>query len=65
MVRQAHSNCSLAVLYDESAMPPDLRRAHINNDKAVLAAYGLKASATEDDIIKVLIARYQELTGNN
>lgn len=65
MVRQAHSNCSLAELYDELAMPPDLRSAHINNDKAVLAAYGLKASATEDDIIKVLIARYQELTVNN
>ena len=64
-VRRAHSDCSLAELYDESAMPPDLRSAHLNNDKAVLAAYGLRASATEDDIIKVLIARYQELTGNN
>ena len=62
-IRALHSDCSLAALYDESAMPPDLRQAHLDNDKAVLSAYGLKASATEDEILKVLIARYQSLCG--
>jgi hypothetical protein len=62
-VRELHSDCSLASLYDETAMPPDLRQAHLDNDKAVLSAYGLKASASEDEILKVLIARYQSLYG--
>lgn len=61
--REMYSDCSLAELYDESAMPPNLRKAHIENDRAVLSAYGLKSSATEDDIIKVLIVRYKELNG--
>ena len=32
--------CSLADLYDEVAMPPELRKAHQANDKAVMDAYG-------------------------
>ena len=32
-----------ADLYDEAAMPPELRKAHQENDKAVRAAYGLPA----------------------
>ena len=31
---------SLADLYDETAMPPELRKAHQDNDRAVMEAYG-------------------------
>ncbi len=33
--RNNHPDCSLADLYDETLMPPDLRKAHQANDKAV------------------------------
>ena len=38
--RALYPNCSLADLYDEVAMPPELRKAHQANDKAVMQAYG-------------------------
>ena len=38
--RALYPESSLADLYDEVAMPPELRRAHQNNDRAVMAAYG-------------------------
>ena len=38
--RALYPDASLADLYDESTMPPELRRAHQQNDKAVWAAYG-------------------------
>jgi hypothetical protein len=42
-------------------MPPDLIKAHQANDKAVLAAYGLKTSVTDRDILKLLFAMYSAL----
>ena len=33
-------NSSLATLYDELTMPPELRKAHQQNDMAVMQAYG-------------------------
>lgn len=38
--RALYPKCSLAVLYDELTMPPELRKAHQENDKAVMEAYG-------------------------
>ena len=38
--RALFPEASLADLYDETAMPPELRKAHKANDEAVLAAYG-------------------------
>ena len=38
--RALYPDCSLADLYDESVMPPELRKAHQQNDKAVMQAYG-------------------------
>jgi hypothetical protein len=38
--RNLYPNCSLADLYDEITMPPELRKAHQANDKAVMEAYG-------------------------
>ena len=38
--REQYPEASLADLYDELTMPPDLRKAHQANDKAVWEAYG-------------------------
>ncbi|MBQ7540609.1 MAG: class I SAM-dependent DNA methyltransferase, partial [Bacteroidaceae bacterium] len=38
--RAKYPNSSLADLYDELTMPPELRKAHQANDRAVMQAYG-------------------------
>ena len=43
-------------------MPPELRKAHQANDKAVMKAYGYAPSMTEPEIVADLMKRYQELT---
>lgn len=60
--RALYPDSSLADLYDEVTMPPELRKAHRHNDQAVLAAYGLKTDMPEEDIVAYLMERYEELT---
>ena len=60
--RNLYPTSSLADLYDETVMPPELRRAHRANDAAVLEAYGFPKDATESDIVARLFKMYQELT---
>ena len=61
--RNLYPNCSLADLYDELAMPVELRRAHQENDKAVMEAYGFNwKNMNEADIVAALFKLYQELT---
>ena len=52
----------LAKLYEASKMPPELRKAHQANDRAVMKAYGYAPSMTEPEIVADLMKRYQELT---
>ncbi|MCR5685692.1 MAG: methylase [Lachnospiraceae bacterium] len=47
-VRAKYPDCSLADLYDDIAMPPDLRKAHQENDKAVMRAYGFSIRDTTE-----------------
>ena len=61
--RAKYPDCSLADLYDETTMPPDLRKAHKANDQAVLAAYGFSKDTTESEIVAELMKMYQALTG--
>lgn len=61
--RALYPDCSLADLYDEIAMPKELRRAHQANDKAVLAAYGFDKNIRESQCVAELMRRYLELTG--
>lgn len=57
---------SLADLYDEVTMPPELRKAHQNNDRAVMAAYGFPVKDfTESDCVAALLRLYQQLTEGN
>ena len=61
--RAKYPDSSLADLYDEFTMPAELRKAHINNDKAVMKAYGFDIKETsESDCVAKLMRMYQELT---
>jgi hypothetical protein len=60
--RESFPHNTLADLYDPALMPEPLRRAHQNNDRVVLGVFGLPADASDDDILAVLFARYEELS---
>lgn len=60
--RAIYPDCSLADLYDETTMPVELRRAHQQNDKAVMQAYGFSIKMTESECVAALMKMYQELT---
>ena len=60
--RAIYPDSSLADLYDELTMPPELRKAHRANDLAVLEAYGFPKDASESEIVARLFKMYQELT---
>ena len=60
--RAKYPDCSLADLYDELTMPPELRKAHQLNDKAVMAAYGFDyKTMTESECVAELMKMYQKL----
>ena len=61
--RAIYPKSTLADLYDDTFMPPELRKAHQANDKAVMAAYGFPIkNFTESDCVAALMKMYQELT---
>ena len=60
--RARYPGASLADLYDPLTMPGDLRAAHAANDRAVLAAYGLKPDTPESEIVAHLFRLYAEKT---
>ena len=60
--RALYPDCSLADLYDEVTMPPELRKAHQANDKAVMSAYGFSIKMTESECVAELMKLYQKLT---
>ena len=60
--RESFPHNSLADLYDPVMMPEQLRRAHRNNDRVVLAVFGLPADATDEEILAVLFERYEALS---
>ncbi len=63
--RKNDATATLAELYQPinfNNIEIELKNAHELNDKAVLKAYGLKASATEAEIIKRLFDMYIEIT---
>ena len=61
--RALYHDSSLADLYDEVTMPPELRKAHQQNDRAVMEAYGFSVKEmTESKCVAELMKMYQELT---
>lgn len=67
--RALYPDSSLADLYDELTMPAELRKAHQQNDKAVLQAYGFDVKLLDDGneplIVAELFKLYQEMTKEN
>ena len=65
--RALYPDSSLADLYDELTMPPELRRAHQQNDRAVMDAYGFTkgtaARTSESACVAELMKLYQQLAG--
>lgn len=60
--RALYPDSSLADLYDELTMPPELRKAHQENDRAVMRAYGFSIKdTTESSCVAELMKMYQEL----
>ena len=61
--RALYPDSSLADLYDELTMPVELRKAHQDNDRAVMRAYGFDVKTmTESQCVTELFKLYQELT---
>lgn len=57
-----YPDCSIADLYDEIAMPLELRKAHEQNGRAVMQAYGFDvATTTKTSCVAKLMRRYQRL----
>ena len=60
--RALYPDSSLADLYDELTMPVELRRAHQQNDRAVMQAYGFSVKGmTESQCVAELFKLYQEI----
>lgn len=60
--RERYPDASLADLYDPATMPPELVKAHQQNDKAVMRAYGFDIkTTTESSCVAELMRRYQGL----
>lgn len=58
-----YPDSSLADLYDDLAMPPELRKAHQDNDRAVMKAYGFSIKEmTASSCVAELMRLYQGLT---
>ena len=60
--RALYPTSSFADLYDELTMPPELRKAHQLNDKAIIEAYDFNKNITESEIVSELMKMYQKLT---
>jgi hypothetical protein len=64
--RALYPDSSLADLYDDLTMPVELRKAHQNNDRAVMQAYGFDVKTmTESLCVAELFKLYKELTIHN
>ena len=60
--RALYPDSSFADLYDEVTMPPKLRKAHQNNDRAVMQAFGFSIKdMTENSCVAELLRMYQDL----
>ena len=64
--RALYPDASLADLYDQATMPPELLGAHQENDKAVMEAYGFRRGTpeyrSEAACVAALMKLYQSMT---
>ena len=62
--RARYEGSTIADMYDpeNDFLFPELAAAHAALDAAVLAAYGLPATASEDEIVNYLLTLHAQLT---
>ena len=60
--RALYPDSSLADLYDPVTMPAELLKAHRDNDRAVMGAYGFPATLVESEVVARLFKLYTSLT---
>ena len=60
--RELYKDSSYDELYDPVLMPLELRKAHIANDKAVMAAYGFNTKMSEEECVSELMKMYKKLS---
>lgn len=64
--RNLYPDSSLADLYDDLTMPPELRKAHQENDKAVMEAYGFDwRKMSESECVAELMKLYKNMIEKN
>lgn len=64
--RALYPDASLADLYDELTMPAELRKAHQENDKAVMEAYGFDwRKMSESECVAELMKLYKNMIEKN
>lgn len=63
--RKLFPESSLSDLYDSLTMPIELKKAHEENNKEVMKAYGFKNSMNDDEIATELMKMYQHLIKQN
>ena len=64
--RSLYPDSTLADLYDEALMPPELRKAHRANDKAVMQAYGFWGKLnSESECVAELMKMYEQLVAKD
>ena len=64
--RNLYPDSSLADLYDDLTMPPELRKAHQENDKAVMEAYGFDwRKMSESECVAELMKLYKKMIEKN
>ena len=61
MTRRKYPEASLADLYDPLIMPKDLRKAHAENDRAVMDAYDFPKNMTEAQMQIAFLNLYERL----
>jgi hypothetical protein len=59
--RAKFSESSLADLYDPLTMPPELLKAHLALDRAVMKLYGFSSGMSEAEVVAGLFNRQQYL----
>lgn len=61
--RKLYADATLADMYDPDKdwMYPELTKAHKENDKAVMEAYGFNLDMSESEMVAELFKMYQKL----
>ncbi|MDE7374319.1 MAG: methylase [Odoribacter sp.] len=60
--REKYPDATLADMYGNMVLFPELLKAHRANDAAVMEAYGFDKNLNENQIVTLLLQQYKKLT---